>query len=119
MKHYLRNVWAWLRGFAWLWDEDRVGGWKRGWGPWKFLPVYALNVGSHVVLSGGAVTTWSRAFYDWRQSGSAWGKRMDRWVQAVLGDDHGKNSGPVLWGTTPCDWRVRVAAALAWAVVLL
>lgn len=118
MKHYLTNIWTWLRGFVWLWDEKRVGGWQPGWGPVRFTFVYLLNVGTHVILSGGAVTTWSRAAWDLRRSGSRWGKVIDRALQALLGDDHGKEAGAVLWGTTPCRPPVRWAVAVGWTLLL-
>ena len=119
MKHYGRNIWSWLRGFVWLWDEEKVGGWKPGWGPWKFRPWYAVNVGSHVLLTGGACQTWSRAFWEWRQSGSRAAKFADRVLQKILGDGHGENSGPALWVTTPCTPRVRLGVMVGWAWLAL
>lgn len=101
-----------------LFPEELIS-YKPGWSPLAFLPVYLFNVGSHVILSGGAVTTWSRAAWDLRQSGNRWGRLLDKAIQAILGDDHGKQSGAVLWGSTPCEPEVRWAVAIGWTVWLV
>jgi hypothetical protein len=114
MRNYFHNVWAWLAGFGKLKSLD----YRDGWDAWQFAPVYLLNVGSHVVFSGGAVQTWSRAFYEWRVSGSVAAKFVDRLLQRILGDNHGENSHPAYWGTTPCIPSVRAFVLVWWTLVL-
>jgi hypothetical protein len=114
MKNYIGNVWSWLTGFARLRSLD----YRKGWNAWTFGLVYAFNIGSHVLLSGGAVQTWSRAFYEWRISGSRAAKLADRLLQRILGDDHGEQSHPAYWGTTPCRPAVRVGIAMFWLLLL-
>jgi hypothetical protein len=95
---------------------------KPKWGLLKFprmyLLVYFFNVGTHVWLTGGAVKTWSRAFWDWRKGGSRVAKLVDRLLQKALGDDHGELSAEALWGTRPCSPGVRIVVVLFWPTLV-
>lgn len=114
MRHYLRNVRAWLTGFGKLRDLD----YKPGWTWWLYLPVYLLNVGTHTVLWGGAVTTWSRFSWENRKRyGMA--RLVDSLLDAV-DDGHGQDSAPALWGTyaIPSDAAHIVRALWAFLAIL-
>ena len=64
-------------------------------------------------LTGGAVVSWSRWFYDNRQY------RIPRFFDRLLNhfeEGHGRSAGPPLWGTQDCSPLFRCAAV---ALVLL
>jgi hypothetical protein len=58
---YFRNIKLFLLGFRWF---DRLK-FRAGWSAdsWKWRLLYWIDYGSHT-LSGGAVVSWSRWFYD-------------------------------------------------------
>lgn len=111
LKHYRENVRLWWEGIGKL---DQIG-YKKGWNAMWFLPMYLLNYGTHVVLWGGAVVSWSRFSYASRHK-----YKMARLVNAVLDffdRDHGANAGPALWDTTPApSSEARVVRAF-WAAI--
>ena len=102
---YLHNLRAWLTGFR---RFGEIRGWKNGWSAdsWQWRLLYLFDYGSHV-LSGGAVVSWSRWFYDNRQY------RIPRFFDRLLNhfeDGHGRSAGPPLWGTKDCDVKQRLLA---------
>jgi hypothetical protein len=111
LAHYRRNLRLWLAGFRRLGELK----YKPGWGPNRFLLLYALDYGTHVVLWGGAVVSWSRFSYDERRRYG-----MARLVNAVLNAfdrGHGAEAGPALWGSEPApSAEARIVRAF-WAVV--
>lgn len=116
MKQYLHNVWQWLLGWTQLGADKIPGGYKPGWGPARFAVVYLFNIGTNV-LTGGAVSTWSRSFYEYRRTGNRVAKFLDR-LLGKLDEDHGENSAPAYWGTRPCQPVVRVVVTVCWILVL-
>ena len=112
VRNYLHNLRLWGRGWFWL-DELEY---KPGWGRYSFSLVYLFNIGTQV-LTGGALQTWSRSFWEWRQSGSRPAKFMDRLLQRLLGDDHGEESAPALWNSRPCRPGFRWALVVGYAVL--
>jgi hypothetical protein len=113
-----RNAWAqYRRNWASYWytwgrlARDKIpGGYKPGWGPTSFaLLVLLPNIGTNVAL-GGAVSTWSRSFYEYRRRGSRVAKFLDR-LLGKLEEDHGEKSAPAYWGTTACPGPFRLALA--------
>ena len=114
MQQYLNNIWKWLKGFSQLRSVDYKPGWSAG----KFFLPYLLNYGTHVILSGGAVVSWSRYFYESRQAGSRTAKFLDR-LLSKIDKDHGEKSSPPLWGTTPCRTVVRLAVVSFWVMVTI
>lgn len=100
MRQYLFNIRAFIAGFSRLGDLQ----YKNGWGPWKFLPIFIFDYGSHV-LTGGAVVSWSRWFYDNRER-----YRIANFFDRLLNhfeEGHGRSAGPALWGTRDCALRSR------------
>ena len=90
-KHHLENIMLWITGF---WHLSELH-YKSGWGPWLYLPVYILDVGTHVLV-GGAVVTWSRWSYENRHKDIAgFLKRILNHIQA----HHAEDSAPALWGS--------------------
>jgi hypothetical protein len=113
MRHYLHNVRAWLLGFRQLPSLQ----YKPGWTWWLYLPVYLLNVGTHVVLWGGAVTTWSRFSWENRRR-----YRLARAIDSLLDavdHRHGQDSAPALWHTTPIPSRTARIVRATWAALTL
>lgn len=113
-----RDAWTQYRGnwasYVYTWGrlapDEIPGGYEQGWGPVKFaLLVLLPNIGTNVLL-GGAVSTWSRSFYEYRRRGSRLAKFLDR-LLGKLEDDHGEKSAPAYWGTTACPGRFRLALA--------
>ncbi len=111
MKQYISNLILFVRGFRWLNNLT----YKDGWGPRKFLPMYAIDYGLHV-LSGGAVISFSRWFYDNRQR--YWWARAADSILNWFDKDHGKKAGPALWGTTDCAWPVRLVFTVLWCYAI-
>ena len=109
---YFRNLWLWLSGFGKL---GRIA-YKPGWGPWRFLPWYLLDVGLAVLVLAWPVTTisWGLGHYS---GGTVW-----RWLAKVLDRlDHGhvaKAGGP-LWGSKECSKPVRIAVPVGWGMLIL
>jgi hypothetical protein len=119
LPHYRHNVALFFKGFRKL-DEIKL---FEGWNTLFFGLLYALNYGTHVILWGGAVVSWSRFSYENRKT-----YKMARWVDWLLNavdDDHGKEAGKALWGSVPTPsaearivrafWIVLTVAILAWA----
>ena len=101
---YLHNLRAWLTGFRRFGELSFKAGWSADSWQWRLL--YLFDYGSHV-LSGGAVVSWSRWFYDNRQY------RIPRFFDRLLNhfeDGHGRSAGPPLWGTQDCSPLFRCAA---------
>jgi hypothetical protein len=96
---YARNVKLWAKGFGRFDELDFKTGWSSGQVRWWL--VYTLNMGTRV-LTGGAVVTWSRWFYETRYE-----YRLSKLMTRLLNhadDDHGAESGPALWGSEATDW---------------
>jgi hypothetical protein len=111
MQHYRENVRLWWTGFGKL----QTLSYKPGWGPGRFLLLYALDYGTHVVLWGGAVVSWSRFSYDERRRYG-----MARLVNAVLNAfdrGHGAEAGPALWGSAPIPSAEARIVRTFWAAV--
>ena len=102
MPQYLTNLKLWLTGFRRFGELSFRAGWSADSWQWRLL--YALDYGSHV-LSGGAVVSWSRWFYDNRD------KRIPRFFDRLLNhfeEGHGRSAGPPLWGTKDCEMKYRL-----------
>jgi len=100
---YFRNVKLWLLGPRWF---DKLP-FKNGWSAdsWKWRILYWADYGTHT-LSGGAVVSWSRWFYDNRDK-----YRIARFMDRLLNhfeEGHGRSAGPALWGTKDCDIKQRL-----------
>lgn len=128
---YLTNLSKFIRGFRWLWTRraerrgdtiwfqgryvppdqyHKVIWYQKDWTPLLFLLlVYLPNVGTRV-LTGGPVSTWSRWFYETRDTYPV--SRVMNQLLDWLDDDHGPEGTPVLWGSKACARPVRVAAAV-------
>lgn len=109
MKQYLENLKSYLWGFSLLHTID----YKEGWNPVKFLPLYIFDYGTKV-LTGGAVVTWSRWFYDNKDKQPA--RVLNRFLNWI-DPGHGVNAGPPLWNTKDCSPKVRIAATVFWLIV--
>lgn len=107
MKQLLLNLRLFLTGFA------KLNGltYQPGWGPKSFGLVYLIDYGSHV-LTGAAVVSWSRWFYENRKR-YHWAAFCNRLLNH-LDDDHGAESGPALWGSVDCEPAVRLALVAGW-----
>jgi hypothetical protein len=116
MREYFHNVKTWVWGFTQLGKDKIPGGYKEGWGPVKFFPVYLFNIGTNV-LTGGAVSTWSRSFYEYRKKGNRIAKFLDR-LLGKLDDNHGEESAPAYWGTAALPWHRRLIIVATWALVI-
>ena len=113
MKTLLVNLQAFILGFGKL----KALKYKKGWNRWKFLPLYIFDYGSHVLLTGGAVVSWSRWFYVHRKT-----SRVAAFMNRLLGHaerNHGQLAGPPLWGTVDCPRWVRVILCLSWGALIL
>jgi len=111
VKQLWINLKSFVIGFASLDDLT----YKPGWNAWTFSLVYLFDYGTHV-LTGSAVVSWSRWFYDHRET-----NRLAAFMDRLLGHvdkDHGMLAGPALWGTVDCHWAVRYLLCLAWAALL-
>jgi len=111
VRHYLKNLAAFIRGCG------RLGTltYKPGWSPVRFLPLYLVDYGTHV-LTGGAVVSWSRWCYEHRAT-----NRVAAFINRALGhvdEQHGQLAGPALWSTTDCAPPVRIVVTAAWAALL-
>jgi len=112
VTNYIHNLIQFLLGFTRL----HLVKYKPKWSPWKFLPVYIFDYGTHV-LTGGAVVSWSRWFYDHRQT-----NRVAAFINRLLGHaqkNHGQLSGPPLWGTVDCSFVVRCSLCAGWAFLII
>ena len=101
---YPRNLRLWLTGFGRFGELKFRAGWSATSLRWWLL--YLFDYGSHV-LTGGAVVSWSRWFYDNRQY------RIPRFFDRLLNhfeDGHGRSAGPPLWGTQDCSPLFRAVA---------
>ena len=108
---YFANIRAFITGFSRFGELTFKAGWSADSWQWTFL--YAIDYGSHV-LTGGAVVSWSRWFYDNREK-----YRIANFFDRLLNhfeDGHGRSAGPALWGTVDCSWRTRLVVA---AVIVL
>lgn len=106
MSNYIHNLRLWLTGFGWFGQLTFRAGWSAE--SWKWRVLYAVDYGSHV-LSGGAVVSWSRWFYDNRDR-----YRVARFLDRLLNhfeDNHGRSAGPALWGTKDCAMKYRLLGA--------
>lgn len=113
MGRYARNLRLWLTGFRRFKELTFRAGWSADSLRWWLL--YSIDYGSHV-LTGGAVVSWSRWFYDHRE------QRIPGFFNRLLNhaeDGHGRIAGPALWGTVDCDWRVRLVATAAILLMVL
>lgn len=113
MSRYLSNVLAWLRGFRRTGDIKFKPGWSANW---RWFLLYTIDYGTHVVLTGAAVVSWSRWFYEKRRK-----YRLAAFMNRLLrhlDDQHGENSGPVLWATEDCSWPMRCAVTVGWALLI-
>jgi hypothetical protein len=111
---YVKNLRAWRTGFSRFGELKFHAGWSADQWRWRLL--YALDYGSHV-LSGGACVTWSRWFYDNRDK-----YRLAAFMNRLLNhfeEDHGKNAGPVLWGTKDCALRWRLTVPVLFLTVAI
>jgi hypothetical protein len=111
---YFTNIRAWLTGFRRFDELTFEAGWSADSLRWWLL--YAIDYGSHV-LTGGAVVSWSRWFYDNREK-----YRVANFFDRLLNhfeDGHGRSAGPALWGTVDCSWRVRMVATAAILLMVL
>lgn len=117
---YIDNVKAWLTGWGRVDELSFKAGWSKNQLRW--LLVYGLNMGTRV-LTGGAVVTWSRWFWETRHE-----YRLSALITRLLNhadDDHGAESGPALWNTTPTEWAgtgglifwTGVIALIGWILV--
>ena len=107
----MNSLVKWLTGFTKLGTLS----YKPGWNKWKFLPLYLVDYGTHV-LTGGAVVSWSRWFYDNRKT-----NRVAAFMNRLLGhieDDHGQMAGPPLWGTVDLPAPIRILIICAWIGVV-
>jgi hypothetical protein len=100
---YFTNIVLWYTGFSWF---DGLP-FKRDWtaDSWKWRLLYTIDYGSHV-LTGGAVVSWSRWFYDNREKYKV-AKFFDRLLNHFE-DNHGRSAGPPLWGSKDCAMRYRL-----------
>lgn len=109
---YISNLRLWLTGFGRFGELRFYAGWSADQWRWRLL--YAIDYGSHV-LTGGAVVTWSRWFYDHRE------RPIPGFFNRLLNhfeDDHGKHAGPPLWGTKDCNgWLRMIGVVLAIALI--
>lgn len=67
MGEYVRNLSLYVRGFRWLWSrQNQLGGitYKPGWGPWKFLPVYATTYLLGTLWGVMGISSLSRIWYE-------------------------------------------------------
>lgn len=106
------NLRSWWRG----WQQfDLPGFFKPEWhnGPVWWL-VYTFNHGTRA-LFGGPVVTWSRWFYDTRDTYRA-SYLASRVLNFIFRGKHGKESGPPLFGTTDTSWAAR-GAVVFWSLV--
>lgn len=116
----------WFTGWPHLWSRRPHGKgpnkeaitYKRGYGPWRFAPIYATTY-LFATLAGYGVVSLSRAWYERSfvmvkgktVSGGDWSATelrhrypfaafMTRFLNWLLpGDDHGAHTGDWLWGT--------------------
>jgi hypothetical protein len=110
---YLKNIKLWLQGFGKL---DQLT-YKPGWNKYKFFFLYLLDHGTHVILSGGAVVSWSRWFYETRKKykSSKFLTRLLNWFD----DNHGAEAPSAYWNSEPCPPRQRAIIALTWTVLFI
>lgn len=112
---YVTNIVLWYTGFSRFGELKFRAGWSAD--SWKWRLLYTIDYGSHV-LTGGAVVSWSRWFYDNRKK-----YRIANFFDRLLNhfeDGHGRSAGPALWGTVDCSWGTRlVAIAVIVLLVLL
>jgi len=103
VKTYLINLKLWALGFGRA-DEIKF---KPGWSASdkRWLALYLLDYGTHV-LTGAAVVSWSRWFYD-NKATNRFAAFMNRLLNH-LDAQHGAMAGPALWGTKDCTRRVRI-----------
>lgn len=103
---YFTNILLWYTGFSRFGELPFWAGWSADQLKWRVL--YAIDYGSHV-LTGGAVVSWSRWFYDNR------GKyRVAKFLDRLLNhfeEGHGRSAGPPLWGSKDCALRYRLLTA--------
>lgn len=117
MAQYIKNLKLWATG----WQKFDQLLFDEGWGgdQWRWRALYLLDHGTRCLM-GGAVVTWSRWFHDNREK-YGWAKFCDRLLNHVE-DDHGEDSGPVLWGSKDTEVAhllpllVLAALAAAWMV---
>ena len=99
---YRTNVRAWWAGFN---RFHEITDWKPGWGPdslrWRLL--YWANYGTRV-LTGGPCVSWSRYWYERRQTYGHAGF-MTRLLNHIQ-ENHGARAGGPLWGTQDTAWAV-------------
>lgn len=102
--NYFHNLAVFFVGFS------RLGSlkYKAGWGPWKFLPLYAIDYFANV-LTGGAVESISRRAQRHRD-GTVWDKLLDA-IEAV-DPGHGPEAGHALWETDESPVWVQAATIL-------
>lgn len=107
---YFINLYLWFRGFAWFRSLKFRQGWSASSLRWWLL--YLVDYGSHV-LTGGAVVSWSRWFYDNRDY------RIANFFDRLLNhfeEGHGRSAGPPLWGTKDCNIKYRLLVGTSLAV---
>ena len=113
---YVHNIKSWAVGFGRFGELTFKAGWSAD--SWRWRVLYLVDYGSHV-LTGGAVVSWSRWFYDQRD------KRIPRFMNRLLNhfaERHGEQAGPPLWSTKDCELKYRlltigalIAAWFLWA----
>jgi hypothetical protein len=103
---YFSNVKLWYAGFDRFGELKFQAGWSADSWQWTFL--YAIDYSTHV-LTGGAVVSWSRWFYDNRNEYRV-AKFMDRLLNHFE-EGHGRSAGPPLWGTKDCAMKYRLLGA--------
>lgn len=111
MKTFIINLFVFVRGLGKL-DTLKY---KAGWNAWKFLPLYLFDYGTHV-LTGGAVVSWSRWFWEHRKT-----NRLAAFINRLLGHadkNHGQLSGPPLFGTVDSPTAVRCLLCAGWAFLI-
>jgi hypothetical protein len=120
MKSYWLNWSLYLRGFRWLWSRNLTGRgdwvdyfgihYKPGWTPTRFLLPYCTTILLSVVLGFGVVPFSTVVWWRCNDFRNPCDWCADRWcnlrtlIDRVLGEDHCRDAGPWLWGSTDC-WK--------------
>lgn len=113
LKRYRENVALWWNGFEVLGELRYKEDWSAAW----FRPMYLLNHGTHVILWGGAVVSWSRFSYENRKRYG-----MARLVNSILDmvdRGHGEDADGPLWGSEPIPSKEARVVRSIWAAVTL
>lgn len=100
---YFSNIKAWATGWSRFGELTFKAGWSATYLLWWLL--YLFDYGSHV-MAGGAVVSWSRWFYDNRETNKV-AKFFDRLLNHFE-EGHGRSAGPPLWGTKDCEMKYRL-----------